>query len=372
MFRKKNKEEKKGFFRRKKTEKVVKEKRGFFRRKKSKNEENSENDNRHSGLENNINIDIDLIKERIKRELVREVSTDFIHTFKDSIKGELKSEIRNELRGEALIDKEGLTTKFFTTRVKKEIKDEIKREMREEIRNELKKEIRDELFESLKKDILLDIKISKMREMELRKKILMNNKKNNEKVENTNKENLKNIVINNENSDAKLKDEELIKNFLADSEASENEENIEAQSSKVHFTISNGNENTEDTNFVKLDVDKKTEKLEYTKTEFIEADESEYTMFDVNSLNVNEETEVEDFFSGEEIIDEVATDLEIGFKDFAIKFAREQGENIKKVGSDVKILSKKGYNLSKEEIIRIKNSEAYKSYVEKLKNIKKK
>ena len=364
------------FFRRKKTEKVVKEKRGFFRRKKSKNEENSENNNGYSSLDNNINIDIDLIKERIKRELVREVSTEFIHTFKDSIKGELKSEIRNELRREALIDKEGLTTKFFTTRVKKEIKDEIKREMREEIRNELKREIRDELFESLKKDILLDIKISKMREMELRKKISMNNKKNNnnKKVENINNEKLENIVLNNENSDAKLKDEELIKNFLADSEVIEKEENIEFQSNKVHFTIgnNNNNENAEDINFVKLDIDKKTEKLEYTKTEFIKDDESEYTMFDVNSLNVNQETEIEDFFSGEEITDEVATDLEIGFKDFAIKFAREQGENIKKVGSDVKILSKKGYNLSKEEIIRIKNSEAYKSYVEKLKNIKKK
>ncbi|MGL5574846.1 MAG: hypothetical protein ACRDCW_04735 [Sarcina sp.] len=311
------------FRRKERSVKIKKEKKGFFKKKEKKNVLNGQNSHNQ-----NLHINEQVLKNQIKNELIKEVNSAFIINLRNEIKKDLKKEMMSQINIEVL----------------NSIKNGLKEKVKKEIRIELKEEIR--------KDILLELQIKETREKNLREKLTRTNKKSND------------IHIN-------VSDEDLIRHFLASEDF---KEVVNKQKGLEKSLILEIKKEEPQIREKLVDLEKKSRQNDVkveaaiTRTEVMCDDSTTQLGLDRTQFDMARYEDDDMFFEEEEVNSIEAVDS--SFKDSLKAFAKEQGANIKKAGSDIKTISQKGYEISKEELERLKNSEAFKNYVKKIKELK--
>ncbi|MGL4741511.1 MAG: hypothetical protein ACRC41_12015 [Sarcina sp.] len=275
-------------------------------------------------------------KEEIKKNLIAEINTEFIKTLKHKIKEEVLLEIKNQ-----------------------------KSEFINNLKSELKHELENELRESIKKELLLEIKIFNVRKEKLNKKIATN-KKNvindkhiksiNKSINNSSNINVENLDVNQE----KVSDEDLIKSFLQKVDIKENTndliDNKIIEASILKNTMLNSLPNiTQDIN------------NELTQTEVLNDTTFDKTELDLGNYTAQND---DDFFEVDDITCTKFSDNNL--KEKLKNFSKEQNQTLKKATTELREISIKGLQISKEEICKLKEKEIYNKCLEKLKNLKNK
>lgn len=317
------------FKKKEKRVKVKKEKKGIFKKKDSL-VHNENTDNR------NLYINDQILKNQIKNELIKEVNSAFIVNLKAEIKRDLKAELKREIMSQ--------------------INEEVLKSIKIGLKEKIKKELREELKEEIRKDILLDIQIKEAREKSLREKLAKNNKRR-------------------EDVKVSVSDEELIRHFLASEDFKEVVAKQKGLENSLVLEIKKDESERrqrleEKTEEIKINTRK--EEVAVTKTEIIVDDRTAQLVLDRTEFDLNSYKDEEMFFEQMQVEATYRDEADESFKESIKAFAREQGGNLKKAGSDIKVISKKGYQISKVELEKIKNSEAFKNYVRKIRELKNK
>lgn len=317
------------FKKKEKRVKVKKEKKGIFRKKDSLvHNENTDNQN--------LYINDQILKNQIKNELIKEVNSAFIVNLKAEIKRDLKAELKREIMSQ--------------------INEEVLKSIKIGLKEKIKKELREELKEEIRKDILLDIQIKEAREKSLREKLAKNNKRR-------------------EDVKVSVSDEELIRHFLASEDFKEVVAKQKGLENSLVLEIKKDESERrqrleEKTEEIKINTRK--EEVAVTKTEIMVDDRTAQLVLDRTEFDLNSYKDEEMFFEQMQVEATYRDEADESFKESIKAFAREQGGNLKKAGSDIKVISKKGYQISKVELEKIKNSEAFKNYVRKIRELKNK
>ncbi|MGL4763084.1 MAG: hypothetical protein ACRCWG_16805 [Sarcina sp.] len=310
----------------------------MFKRKKEK-----EN---HMVQNNNFNIDNQILRNQLKNELIRDVNSAFVNNLRNEIKKDLKIELKREIMSQ----------------INTAVLESIKRDLKESIKKELKVELKLEIS----KEVSLDMKIKEAREKNLRDKL---NNNNSSRGSSTNINNSINR-LNDSLSQINVRDEDLIRHFLASEDFNEVvlkqkdiEKSLVLEIKKEPLIENKQVQNESAVSLKKISTQQvaKTEIMQDDKMAKLELDRTAYDLGDYNAKSFDE------MFFEEENIDLKADET---FSESMKFFAKEQGRNIKKVGNDFKVISRKGYEVSKEEVERIRNSEAFKKYVQKIKEFK--
>lgn len=292
----------------------------------------------------NPTIDVAILKEELKKNLIAEVNLEFIKSLETKIRKDIISEI----------------TTFNSSFI-----DKLKLDLKQEIENELK--------ESIKKELLLEIKLYTNRKEKLKKRISSNHKinvNNQEKNNSTKESNIvqdKNYFSNTENvknetfptNNIKLSDEDLIKSFLKKTNRTEKEPSISNKNPSLkHFILDTSN--IKETNVAQ----------ELTQTEFMNDDDTAFDKTQLDLLNYTNENTDDDFFEFNTIATTNVSDNNL--KEKFKNFSKEQSESLKKATDELKEISIKSLEVTKEEFLKLKEKEICTKYLEKFKNLKNK